>query len=133
MNGNTKHARSIVSVSAPVGFSLGAISTLPQCTAISGNVVPTGSLPVLGQAVQGISAGLAGVSSMMGGAGAAARQVVKGLGVRGLDVGLGCGVGVGYGFGVGLMLRPSALDHAIAAGSGMLGGCMFLHIIMTNC
>jgi len=72
-----------------------------------------GSLPVLGQAVQGISAGLAGVSGMMGGAGAAARQIVKGLGVQGLDVGLGCGVGIGYGFGVGLMLRPSVSGHVL--------------------
>jgi hypothetical protein len=81
---------------------------------------------VLGQASQGVSAGLGSLSSALGGAGTAARSAVRGLGVKGLDAGFGCGVGVGYGFGAGLMLKPSAAQQLVAAGSQLLGerqGC----------
>lgn len=56
---------------------------------------------MLGQAAQGISSGLGGVSSWLGAAGASARQATRGLGVPGLDVGAGCGVLAGYYFGAG--------------------------------
>ncbi|KAF8065564.1 hypothetical protein HT031_003165 [Scenedesmus sp. PABB004] len=78
------------------------------------------AVPALGQAAQGVAAGLGGVGGALGGGAAAARAAVRGLGVRGLDVGAGCGVGVGYGFGAGLMLKPSALAQAADAGAALL-------------
>ena len=60
-----------------------------------------GAVPVLGQAAQGMSASLGGVSSWLGAAGTSARQAARGLGVPGLDVGAGCGVLAGYYFGAG--------------------------------
>jgi hypothetical protein len=71
----------------------------------------TAAVPVLGQASQGISAGLAGLSTTLGGAGAAARNTIRGLGVTGLD----------SGFGAGLMLKPSAAQQLLTAGSQLVG------------
>lgn len=78
-------------------------------------------MPIFGQAVQGISAGLGGVLPIVSGAGAAARAAVKGLGIQGLDAGVGCGVGIGYGFGAGLMVKPSVVEYALKSGSQLLG------------
>eukprot|EP00877_Chromochloris_zofingiensis_P006183 jgi/Chrzof1/1818/Cz10g22100.t1 len=68
----------------------------------------TGSVPALGQAVQGISSGMAHISHLSGGIGQHARTFIHKLGIKGLEAGFGCGVGIGYGFGAGLMLKPSA-------------------------
>jgi hypothetical protein len=81
----------------------------------------TAAIPVLGQASQGISAGLGSLSSTLGGASSAARSAVRGLGVKGLDAGFGCGVGLGHGFGAGLMLKPSAVQQLAAAGTQVIG------------
>lgn len=58
---------------------------------------------------------------MFGGAGAAARAAVKGLGLQGLDAGFGCGVGIGYGFGAGLMLKPSVAEQMMRTGKQLAG------------
>jgi hypothetical protein len=79
-------------------------------------------VPVLGQASQGISAGLGGLSSWLGTAGASARQAARGLGVPGLDVGAGCGVLAGYYFGAGLMLKPSVVSQVTQATTQLAGG-----------
>lgn len=76
---------------------------------------------MLGQAAQGISAGLGGLSTLLGGAGNSARQAVQGLGVRGLDAGAGCGVLAGYFFGAGLMLKPSALEQVAHVTTSLVG------------
>jgi hypothetical protein len=81
----------------------------------------TAAIPVLGQASQGISAGLGGLSTALGGAGTAARNTIRGLGITGLDAGFGCGVGLGYGFGAGLMLKPSAAQQLLTLGSNIAG------------
>ncbi|WIA16421.1 hypothetical protein OEZ85_013112 [Tetradesmus obliquus] len=86
-----------------------------------GGPVSLATVPVLGQASQGISAGLGSLSTAVGGAGAAARAAVQQLGIRGFDAGFGCGVGLGYGFGAGLMLKPSAAQQLLAAGSQAVG------------
>lgn len=83
-------------------------------------LVVAGALPVLGQASQGIQAGLSSLTAALAGAGTTARAAVRGLGITGLDAGFGCGVGIGYGFGAGLMLKPSAAEHLMRAGSTLL-------------
>lgn len=82
---------------------------------------PVGAVPVLGQAAQGISAGLGGVSTWLGTAGQSARQAARGLGVPGLDVGAGCGVLAGYYFGAGLMIKPSVVDQVARATTALAG------------
>lgn len=85
-----------------------------------------GALPALGQAAQGVSAGLGQLPGFLGTAGTL-RGAVQRLGVKGLDAGIGCGVGVGYGFGAGLMLKPGALEaagHALQTAAGAeTAGC----------
>lgn len=79
------------------------------------------SLPLLGQAAQGVTAGVSALPSSITGSAAAARALIRRVGVPGLDAGIGCGVGLGYGFGAGVMLRPSALEQVAAAGSALMG------------
>jgi hypothetical protein len=85
----------------------------------------TGTVPVLGQAAQGISSSLAGLGSMLGPVGASTRAAARSLGVPGLDVGAGCGVLAGYYFGAGLMVKPSVVEgvgRATAQLAGRAGG-----------
>ena len=91
-----------------------------------GRPLSLAGVPLLGGALQGMTAGLdalGGAGAALSGAGAAARRAVAALGLRGLDgPGAGCGVGVGYGFfAAGLLAKPSAgerLRRALAGAAG---------------
>eukprot|EP00884_Botryococcus_braunii_P011196 jgi/Botrbrau1/20077/Bobra.200_1s0081.2 len=68
--------------------------------------------------------GFRSLNGATGGIGSKVRTQVRGLGVRGLDLGFGCGVGLGYGFGVGLMLRPGVLEELSRILQEKLGGLL---------
>ncbi|BDA46480.1 hypothetical protein COCOBI_08-5730 [Coccomyxa sp. Obi] len=77
-----------------------------------GRELSVAGVPGVGLIVSSISTCLAGVDSMIGGAGSEVRRRVRSSGIKGVDAGVMCGFGVGYGFGAGLVLKPSAL-HAL--------------------
>jgi hypothetical protein len=87
------------------------------CGAGIGIVTPVSlhSIPVLGQLASSLAASLGSLNAATGGLATAARGRVRGLGVRGLDLGFGCGVMLGYGWGAGLMLSPTA-QQSVAHG-----------------
>ncbi|KIY96603.1 endonuclease, partial [Monoraphidium neglectum] len=83
-----------------------------------GRPLALGGLPVAGQAVQGLGAGLAPLQ----GVAAEARRRVLAMGLPGVDAGLGCGVGVGWGFfAAGVLVKPSAWE-ALAECAQRLAG-----------
>ncbi|EFJ49354.1 hypothetical protein VOLCADRAFT_90196 [Volvox carteri f. nagariensis] len=75
----------------------------------------------VGQAVADMISGISHASGFLGGASAGVRELVRRLGVKGLDAGLGCGVGVGYGFGAGLFLKPSVAEQLSRLVEGAAG------------
>jgi hypothetical protein len=116
----------------PVAFRLGALGlgAGAGCGVGLGFGRPLAitSIPLTGQAAQGMAAGLGaglgGAGAAVQAAAAAARRRVQGLGVPHLDAGFGCGVGVGYGFFVaGLMVRPSVLER-LQSGARELAGAL---------
>ncbi|GIL60857.1 hypothetical protein Vafri_15370 [Volvox africanus] len=68
-----------------------------------------------------MSSGLGQINGFLGSAGTGVREVVRSLGVQGLDAGLGCGVGIGYGFGAGLFLKPTATEQLLRQVQGTAG------------
>ena len=87
------------------------------CGAGVGLVTPVSlhSIPLLGPLASSLSSSLGQLNSAAGGVGSAARSRVRGLGVRGLDLGAGCGAMLGYGYGAGLFLAPGALQSLTGA------------------
>lgn len=76
-----------------------------------GQPLNLGGIPGLNQVAAGLTSGLGGLSTMLGGAGDKLQRATASLGVQGLNAGFGCGVGIGYGFGAGLMLKPSFVEQ----------------------
>jgi len=110
----------LAAASLPVAFRFGAAGAglFAGCGAGVGfwRPVDLAGVPGLASVAGGVAAGLSAAGAPLGGAGAALRRAIGGLGVRGLDAGMGCGVGLGYGVGAGLFLKPNAVE-SLAAGA----------------
>lgn len=87
------------------------------CGAGVGIVTPVAlhSIPLLGQLASSLSSSLGSLNHASGGLFSAARSRVRGLGVRGLDIGFGCGIMLGYGYGAGAYMKPTALQSVVQA------------------
>lgn len=105
--------------SSPVELRVGSTGAglFVGCGAGVGIITPIAlhSIPLLGQLASSLSSSLGSLNHASGGLFSAARGRVRGLGVRGLDMGFGCGIVLGYGYGAGLYLKPTALQSLAQA------------------
>lgn len=108
--------------SSPVELRVGSTGAglFVGCGAGVGIVTPIAlhSVPLLGQLASSLSSSLGSLNHASGGLFSAARGRLRGLGVRGLDMGFGCGIVLGYGYGAGLYLKPTALQSLAQAAQG---------------